>query len=232
MTNDATPKTTAAVEDDDASLVRASKSGDLDAFNDLVERYDRRLLRIAQGVTRNPEDAEEAVQEAFLKAYQRLEQFREDARFSTWLIRIVLNESLMKLRRQRTAKEVLIGANFEEGTAGLPVDLTDWVPNPEEVCRVSELRDILTRSLEDLRPALRVVFILRDLEELSIRETAEALGLNQSAVKTRLLRARLELRESLSEYFRAPERHPGTVPGAIANQGADATLNVANHVGQ
>jgi RNA polymerase sigma-70 factor (ECF subfamily) len=172
------------------------------AFEQLVARYDRKLLRIAHRVTHNREDSQDVVQEAFLKAFQRLDQFREDSQFSTWLIRITVNQALMKLRKQRTIREVSLNQDCHRDGEMLPLEVADWAPNPEELYRTSELRDILTKTLKELRPILRVVFVLRDLEGLSIVQTAEVLGLSQVAVKARLWRARLQLRERLNKYFR------------------------------
>ena len=190
----------------DSDLVHASKQGDAGAFEQLVKRYDRRLLRISQTVTRNREDSEDAVQEALLKAFQGLEKFREDSQFSTWMIRITVNESLMKLRKQRTQKEVSLDEDFDSDLDALPVDVPDRAPNPEQLCWASELRDILARTVEELRPILRTVFVLRDVEGLSIEQTAEVLNLSQAAVKARLWRVRLHLRERLDRYF--DERRP------------------------
>jgi RNA polymerase sigma-70 factor, ECF subfamily len=185
----------------DLDLVHASKSGDVEAFEELVKRYDRKLLRIAQHVTNNREDAEDAVQEAFLKAFQYLEQFRENSQFSTWLIRIALNQSLMKLRKRRTTRELSFDKDFQSEEDHLSMDVTDWAPNPEELYRTAELREILRNTLQDLGAGLRVVFVLRDIEGLSLQETAEALDLSVSAVKARSWRARLNVRERLSAYF-------------------------------
>jgi RNA polymerase sigma-70 factor (ECF subfamily) len=187
---------------DDLDLVHASKHGDVAAFEQLVKRYDRRLLRIAQSVTHNKEDSQDAVQEAFLKAYQNLADFREHSQFSTWLIRITVNQSLMKLRKQRTVREVSLDEDVQGERDMLPVEVTDWAPNPEQLYWASELRHILTQTLEALRPPLRAVFVLRDIEGLSIDQTAVVLGLSQAAVKARLWRARLQLREGLNKYFR------------------------------
>ena len=186
----------------DLDLVHAAKNGDVSAFEQLVGRYDRKLLRIAQHVTHNREDAQDAVQEAFLKAFQHLAQFREDSQFSTWLIRITVNQSLMKLRKQRSVREVSLDGDFQTDGDILPIEVADWAPNPEERYRTSELRDILAKMLEDVQPILRTVFVLRDIEGLSIVQTAEVLDLSHTAVKARLWRARLQLRERLNKYFR------------------------------
>src|SRR5438270_7757701 len=137
-----------AVAGDDLDLVHASKNGDVAAFEQLVKRYDRQLLRIAQSVTHNREDSQDAVQEAFLKAYQHLADFREDSQFSTWLIRITLNQSLMKLRKQRAVREVSLDEDFQADGDMLPREVIDWAPNPERLYRVTELRNILINILK------------------------------------------------------------------------------------
>jgi RNA polymerase sigma-70 factor (ECF subfamily) len=185
----------------DMDLVHASKNGDAAAFEQLVKRYDRKLLRIAQSVTHNREDSQDAVQEAFLKAYQHLADFREACQFSTWLIRITVNQALMKLRKQRGAGETSLDEDFGDEGDFLPKEVTDWAPNPEQLCWASELRDILRNALEELRPISRTVFILRDIEGLTIDQTAIALNMSQTAVKARLWRVRLQLREALSKHF-------------------------------
>ena len=190
---------------DDLALVHASKSGDLAAFEKLVKRYDRKLFRIAQHLTHNREDAEDVVQEAFLKAFLHLGQFREDAKFSTWLTRIAMNQSLMMLRKRRPTREVSIDNDFQSDDGNLPIDVADWAPNPEELYRAAQLREILGNTLEELGPGLRVVFVLRDIEGFSLEETAEVLELSVPAVKARSFRARLQLRERLSKYFNKAE---------------------------
>jgi RNA polymerase sigma-70 factor, ECF subfamily len=192
-------RTTAASED--LELVHATRNGDISAFEQLVKRYDRKLLRIAHNITHSLEDSQDVVQEAFLKAFQHLDQFREESKFSTWLIRISINESFMKLRRQRAIREVALDKDFQEDGDILPMEVTDWAPNPEQLYGASELRDILVKTLQELRPSLRTVFVVRDIEGLSIDQTAEALNLSHAAVKARLWRARLQLRERLSKYF-------------------------------
>jgi RNA polymerase sigma-70 factor (ECF subfamily) len=202
--NLAQPSLAVAV-DEDMVLVRATRDGETAAFERLVRKYDRKLMRIAHSVTHNREEAEDAVQEAFLKAYQRLGQFQENAKFSTWLVRIVLNESLIRLRKQRSNRERPMEVDSQTDGDTLPFDVADWAPNPHELYSGAEFREILTKCLEGLQPALRVVFVLRDIEELSIFETAELLELSPVAVKARLFRARLQLRERLSRHFRKPE---------------------------
>jgi len=187
--------------DQDLALVHACKNGDAAAFEQLVKRYDRKLFRIAQHITHNREDAQDVVQEAFLKVFRKLSQFRENSQFSTWLTRITVNESLMKLRKQHSSREVSIDEGFQSQDQMAVFELADWAPNPEQLYRGSELRNILRSTLQDLQPGLRVVFVLRDIEGLSTEQTAEVLEVTPVAVKARLWRARLQLRERLSKYF-------------------------------
>src|ERR1700732_844406 len=154
----------------DMDLVHACKNGDVAAFEELVKRYDRKLFRIAQSVTHNREDSQDAIQEAFLKAFQHLAEFREASQFSTWLIRITLNQSLMKLRKRNTAKGFSLDDDLGEDGELFPRDLADWTPNAEQLYWASELRNILASALEELSPISRTVFVLRDVEGLSIEQ--------------------------------------------------------------
>jgi RNA polymerase sigma-70 factor (ECF subfamily) len=187
--------------DEDAPLVAAAQAGDGAAFGQLVSRYDRKLFRIAYHIVHNAEDAQDVVQESFIKAFQNIGRFHAQSRFSTWLYRIVINQSLMALRKQRI-KPLVAVVSGDEKEDQLPIDFSDWRPNPEEQYTESELRELLTRFLQELRPALRVVFIMHDIEGQPLQEVADALDLSVSAVKTRSLRARLCLREQLTIYFR------------------------------
>jgi RNA polymerase sigma-70 factor (ECF subfamily) len=186
----------------DVALVASARGGDVRAFEELVSKYDRQIFRIAQHITQNREDAQDVVQDAFLKAYEKLDQFQGNSKFYTWLVRIAVNESLMRLRKRRTGKMVSIDDDIETEEGSVPRDLADWSPNPEQNYSQSELAEILRKTIQGLPQGFRVVFVLRDVEGLSTEETAETLGLSIPAVKSRLLRARLQLRERLSRYFR------------------------------
>src|SRR5690348_2222068 len=203
---------------DDLALVHACKNGDYAAFEEIVKRYDRKLFRIAQYLMHNREDAEDAVQEAFVKAFQHLDQFREDAKFSTWLTRIAMNQSFMMLRKRRSSKEVSLDEDFQSDDGKLPIEIADWAPNPEDLYQATQLREILRKTLQKLGPGLRIVFVLRDIEGFSLEQTAEALGLSVVAVKARTFRARLQLRERLSRYFKQAEefRQPNPVAVVLA----------------
>src|SRR5437764_5272032 len=186
---------------EELQLVQAAKRGDITAFEQLVKRYDRNVFRIAQHITQNREDAEDVVQDAFLKAYSNLGQFQGQSKVYTWLVRIAVNEALMKLRRRRPERMVSLDEEVKTEDDSVPREVADWTPNPEQMYNQAELRDILTRTIQGLPPGFRTVFVLRDVEGLSTEETAQALELSIPAVKSRLLRARLQLRERLSRYF-------------------------------
>src|SRR6266851_7310563 len=188
---------------EELALVHAAKRGDLEAFSQLVTRYDRNIFRIAQHITHNEEDAQDVVQDAFLKAYTNLAQFQENSKFYTWLVRIAVNEALMKLRKRRNDRTVSLDEDVETEEGSMPREVADWSPNPEQLYGQSELGDILKKTIQGLSPAFRTVFVLRDVEGLSTEETAEMLDLSVPAVKSRLLRARLQLRERLGKHFNA-----------------------------
>jgi RNA polymerase sigma-70 factor (ECF subfamily) len=187
---------------DETRLVERARQGNLDAFTDLVNRYEGKIFRLTQHITGNREDAEDALQETFLKAYSRLDQFHGDSRFYTWLVRIAVNESLMKLRKRKSTAAVSLDEPIESDGDFMPREVASWDPSPEERYAQIELRGILDRTVQALPPIFRTVFILRDLDHLSTEETAQALDISVPAVKSRLLRARLQLREDLTRYFK------------------------------
>ncbi|HLJ90438.1 MAG TPA: sigma-70 family RNA polymerase sigma factor [Candidatus Angelobacter sp.] len=192
----------AAEDTSELALVQAAKQGDLEAFSQLVKQYDRNIFRIAQHIMHNEDDAQDVVQDAFFKAYRNLEQFQGNSKFYTWLVRIAVNEALMKLRRRRSDKTVSLDEDVETEEGTMPREVADWGPNPEQLFRQAELSDILKKTIQGLPPGFRTVFVLRDVEGLSTEETAEMLGLSVPAVKSRLLRARLQLRERLAKFFK------------------------------
>ena len=189
------------VKEDEPVLVAAAKAGDISAFDTLVNRYERKIFRLTQNITQNREDAEDAMQEAFLKAFEHLGDFEGNSRFYTWLVRIAVNQALMKLRRRRP-NIVSLDEEIDTGEDMMPREIEDWGPSPAERYEQTEMGEILSKVIGDLDPSFRIVFQLRDIEQLSTEETAEALGLSVPAVKSRLLRARLKLRQKLNQYFR------------------------------
>jgi len=183
-------------------LVTEAKAGSYAAFEELVNRYEKKIYRLGMNITGNPEDAEDVLQETFLKAFEHLPDFREDSRFYTWLVRIAVNEGLMKLRKRRSSKEVPIEDSQDEEGEVMPREFADWKPNPEQLLARAELETILSNAVKSLPPIFRTVFYLRDVEGLSTEETAEMLNLSVGAVKARLFRARLRLREELAKIFK------------------------------
>jgi RNA polymerase sigma-70 factor (ECF subfamily) len=187
---------------DESVLVSQAREGDTEAFAALVRRYEGKIFRLAQHVTQNREDAEDVLQETFMKAYEHLDQFKGDSKFYTWIVRIAVNQALMKLRRRRTDKSVSLDETIDTGEDTVVREIAAWGEDPEQQFSREELGQILDGAIDGLDPIYRSVFVLRDIDELSTEETAEALGLSVPAVKSRLLRARLQLREKLTRFFK------------------------------
>ncbi len=194
----------AGPNDDELQLVTAARAGDIPAFETLVNRYERKIFRLGMNITGSREDAEDVMQEAFLKAYQHLPEFEGNSRFYTWLVRIAVNQALMKLRKRRP-NQVSLDEEIETGDDSFFRDVEDWGPSPAERYEQTQLHDILNEAISELDPNFRIVFQLRDIEEMSTEETADVLHLSVPAVKSRLLRARLKLRQKLNRYFRRSE---------------------------
>ncbi|MBI4874948.1 MAG: RNA polymerase sigma factor [Acidobacteria bacterium] len=190
---------------DELPLLERARAGDDAAFSDLVRRYERKIFRLARHITQNDEDAEDVLQETFLKAYEHLAGFQGNSKFYTWVVRIAVNESLMKLRKRKSDRTVSLDESIDTGEETIVREIAVWEDNPEQRYSAEEIRGILEKAIESLRPAFRTVFVLRDVEELSTEETAAVLNLSVPAVKSRLLRARLQLREKLTRFFRRKE---------------------------
>ena len=183
----------------EAALIERVAAGDTEAFYELVRPCERALFLAARGVVGNDADAEEIAQEAVLKAFSNLRRFRGESKFSTWLIQIALNEARMRLRKERrTLHESLEQPLREDEGDYVPRDFADWREIPLEALQRKELRDALARAIASLAPKYREVLILRDVEHLSIADTATVLGITEVSVKTRLLRARLQVRDALA----------------------------------
>ena len=187
---------------DESELVSRAQAGEDEAFSELVSRYQNKIYRLAKNITQNNEDAEDVLQEAFLKAYSHLKGFQRNSRFYTWIVRIAVNEALMKLRKRRSDRTVPLDEPVETGEEAVTREIAVWEDNPEQRYSHEEMQQILDDAVEDLKPDFRTVFVLRDIEELSTEETAETLGISIPAVKSRLLRARLALREKLTRKFK------------------------------
>ena len=179
-------------------LIAEVQRGQTELFYELVRPYERRVYAAAMAILRNETDAEDAAQEAMLKALANIRKFRGESRFSTWLIQITVNEALMRRRRERTRMTEAIDDRRDEEGEYTPRDFADWREIPSEVLERKEVRQKLAEALSSLDPKYREVFVLRDMEQLNIQETAEALGISVASVKTRLLRARLMLRDLLA----------------------------------
>ena len=184
-------------------LIRRILAGDRSLFYELIQPYERAVFLAANSILQNDADAEDVAQDAFLRALEKLAGFRGEARFSTWLIQIAINEARMRLRRSKrypheSADEPVSTVDDEEY---FPRDLADWREIPSEALGRKELREALQRALASLKPHYRDVFVLRDVQHLSIAETAKALGLKEATVKVRLLRARLMMRDALAPGY-------------------------------
>ena len=187
---------------EEITLVTQAREGDTRAFGELVRRYESKIFRLAQHITQNREDAEDVLQETFMKAYEHLDQFKGDSKFYTWIVRIAVNQALMKLRRRKTDKSVSLDETIDTGEDTIVREIAAWDENPEQQFSREELGEVLDTAIQGLEPLYRSVFVLRDIEEMSTEETAEALNLSVPAVKSSLLRARLQLREKLTRYFK------------------------------
>jgi len=188
--------------DDEAAIVAQARLGDAKAFSELLRRYEGKIFRLAQHITQNREDAEDVLQEAFLKAYEHLDQFQGQSKFYTWIVRIAVNQALMKLRKRKSDRSVSLDETIDTGEDTVAREIAAWDENPEQQYSREEINEILSSAIDGLAPIYRAVFVLRDVDDLSTEETAEALELSVPAVKSRLLRARLQLRDKLTRYFK------------------------------
>jgi RNA polymerase sigma-70 factor (ECF subfamily) len=187
-----------------AALVDGARRRDPEAFEELVTIYGPRIFRLAQRITRNREDAEEVSQDSFARAFLHLDAFRGDCRFYTWLVRIAINESLMKLRTRRR-RDLQFDRATNSDDIPLSAEVADNTPTPEQRSSQEELQHILDSAMSELPMTVREVLHLREVEEHSTEETARLLGLSISAVKSRARRGRLLLRQTLTQYFRRSE---------------------------
>ena len=187
---------------DETPVVERARRGDAAAFTELVKHYERRIFRLAKNITQSDEDAEDVLQETFLKAYEHLGGFQGQSKFYTWIVRIAVNESLMKLRKRKSGRIVSLDEPVDTGEEKIAREIAVWDENPEQRYSREEMHEILAQAVDSLAPIFRTVFVLRDIDELSTEETASALGISVPAVKSRLLRARLQLRDKLTRFFK------------------------------
>ena len=202
-----TPTTTAAF--DESALVEKARAGDAQAFTELVNHYERKIYRLAKHITQNDEDAEDVLQEAFLKAYEHLDGFKGDSKFYTWIVRIAVNEALMKLRKRKGDRTVSLDEPVDTGEETVQREIAVWEYNPEQRYSREEMQTILDEAVQTLKPDFRTVFMLRDIEELSTEETAETLGISIPAVKSRLLGVVLNAVDSSApDYYYSYRYYP------------------------
>ncbi len=197
--------------------MRRAQAGELEAFETLASRHERQVYSLALRILRQEQDAEDVTQQTFLSALENLSGFRGESSFATWLLRIATHAALKVIRKRRGLDTVSLEETThpaEEGAATPhPEYIADWRQSPEQLVQQNETRQLVEAALADLDEKHRLVFLLRDVEGLSVKETADALGLSEANVKVRLLRARLQLRERLTRYFGdagrrlAPHRH-------------------------
>ena len=211
-----TQATVALIEQGESALIRASQSGDIQAAETLFGRYRRSLLRTALRVTRNMEDAEDALQDGFLSAYRNLTNFQGRCQFCTWLTRIVINAALMQRRRSKVRRVTSLEDCGHETEYKLTGHFTDGSLDPEQLCAVMELNSVLTLALEQLSPLLRAAFILREVRGYSTREAARRLGVAENTFKIRLWRARHQMARCIKTRLERATRKPAKTGARVA----------------
>lgn len=190
---------TSSIADEDLPLLDRILTGESRAFEELVHRHERRAYRVSIGITANHEDAEEAMQQTFLKVYQHIGEFNRTSKFSTWMTKIAINEALQIRRRRRPNVSLDELQDNDEGM--MPKELRDWHDDPAKIYDKKQIREIVEAAIQSLPAIYREAFVLRDVEGWTSEESAEALGVGVPALKTRLLRARLMMREALAVYL-------------------------------
>ncbi len=213
---------------EDADLVSRAKRKDEAAVRSLIQRYNRRLFRLARGIVRDDSEAEDVVQEAYVRAFTRLAEFRGESAFGTWLGRIVLNEALGRVRRRRRAAGWVSIDALEPNGRIIPFPLTSKQPDPERTMAQHEIRTVLERAIDDLPEAFRAVLVARLIEEMSVEDTAAVFGLRPETVKTRLHRARRLLQHALEKQIGPVLTDAFPFDGARCRRVADA---VVGHLG-
>lgn len=193
---------------DDSELLKQAKAGDLEAFETLTARYERQIYTLALRMLHNEQDAEDVTQQSFISALEHLETFREEASFKNWLFRIATHAALKVIRKRKGLETVSLDQatdpTEEEGEIRRPEYIADWRHTPDRLAHSREVQALLDQALSELDEKHRLVFLMRDVEGLSVRETAEELRISEANVKVRLLRARLQLRERLTRQLGDP----------------------------
>jgi RNA polymerase sigma-70 factor (ECF subfamily) len=188
----------------DAELVARAQAKDFAAFEELLDRYEDKVFRLAYRFVRNETEAQEILQDTFLSIWRKLDTFKGDAQFSSWLYRVAANAALMRLRAQRRHPEISteeLPVGYLDNNGQLPAVGENWARRPDDQLQSEELRDHIQRAVDALPELYRTVFLIRDVEGLSTEETAEVLGISIPTVKTRLHRARIALRDAIGDYF-------------------------------
>ncbi|MGV8121746.1 MAG: RNA polymerase sigma factor [Candidatus Xenobiia bacterium LiM19] len=186
----------------DEELVKQAKAKDYYAFEELMKRYERGIYNLALRMAKNAEEAEEILQDTFFSAFRNLDGFREESSFKTWIYKVATNYALMKLRKKKQFSKVFLDEPLQVEGEEIPRDIADWSRNPEDLYEKQELRRILREAVDSLPEIYQTVFWLRDIDGLSNQEVGEILGLSLPAVKSRILRARILMREDLNKYFK------------------------------
>jgi RNA polymerase sigma-70 factor (ECF subfamily) len=229
MRKDERPRPTVP-DEDDFLLVDRVLAGDRRAFEPLVRRHERRVFRVNLAVLGNIEDAEEAMQDTFIKAFRHLDQFRKESRFTTWLTRIAVNEAIQKRNARKTFVPLTEAESPKEQFA--PKRYEPWKSNPEQLYGKQELHRIVEDAIQSLPEIYRETFVLRDVEELSADEAAEALGISVPALKSRLLRARLMMREALAERLEEPPTMKTKIVHKVVDVGTTVAMRMMRAAGR
>ena len=215
---------------EDIELIERVLSGDRRAFETLVRKHERRVFRVTLAVLGNIEDAEEAMQDTFVKAFRHLDQFRRESRFTTWLTRIAVNEALQK--RQSRKETVSLDESRGGGEMLWPRRFEPWRADPEKTYGRQELRQIIEAAIQSLPAIYREAFVLRDIEEMTAEEAAEAVGISVPALKSRLLRARLMIRETLAESLEEPPTLSKKFAHAAGDMGTAMAMRLMRAMGK
>jgi RNA polymerase sigma-70 factor (ECF subfamily) len=216
--------------DDDLFLIERVLAGDRRAFEPLVRRYERRVFRVALAVLGNAEDAEEAMQDTFVKAFRHLDQFRRESRFTTWLTRIAINDALQKRQSRKDSISLDESRGMEDQF--VPRRFESWRADPEKLYGRQELRQIVEGAIQALPGIYREAFVLRDVEEMSAEEAAEAVGITVGALKSRLLRARLMIRETLAASLEEPPTLGKKIMRAAGDVGTALAMRMMRAAGK
>jgi RNA polymerase sigma-70 factor, ECF subfamily len=215
---------------EDLALIASVLAGDRRAFELLVRKHERRVFRVTLAVLGNIEDAEEAMQDAFVKAFRHLGQFRRESRFTTWLTRIAVNEALQKRQTRKGSVSLDDSRSIEEQF--VPRRFETWRADPEKLYGKQELRNIIENAIRSLPAIYREAFVLRDIEEMSAEEAAEAVGITVAALKSRLLRARLMIRETLAVSLEEPPTLGMKIAHAAGDMGTAVAMRMMRAMGE